>query len=180
MVRTEPGTVKRLPRHLRNEDIPSHTFTPRTYQVPIQENPFNWWKIMCDCQINLIADDFGGFPVLNIRDQLIEPLQIRISTVENVIWRHLYFRIENNVKTPSGIAGGTPWCCPAEEHHCLPGDQWGKYLHIGDASKGVLHWAQKTAAMRWKEKRCMLKFRYNSISEWKKYSIFQCIVNLLI
>lgn len=36
MVRTEPGTVKRLPRHLRNEDIPSHTFTPRTYQVLIQ------------------------------------------------------------------------------------------------------------------------------------------------
>lgn len=44
---------------------------------------------MCDCQINLIADDVGGFPVLNIWDQLIEPLQIRKSTEKNVIRRHL-------------------------------------------------------------------------------------------
>ena len=27
------STSKRLPRHLRNEDIPRDTFTPRTYQV---------------------------------------------------------------------------------------------------------------------------------------------------
>ena len=25
--------AKRLPRHLRNEDLPTDTFTPRTYQV---------------------------------------------------------------------------------------------------------------------------------------------------
>ena len=33
MVRIGPDTSKRLPRHLRNEDIPTHTFTPPTYQV---------------------------------------------------------------------------------------------------------------------------------------------------
>lgn len=44
---------------------------------------------MCDRQINLIADDVRGFPVLNIWDQLIEPLQIRKSTEKNVIRRHL-------------------------------------------------------------------------------------------
>ena len=27
--------AKRLPRHLRNEDLPTDTFTPRTYQVSI-------------------------------------------------------------------------------------------------------------------------------------------------
>lgn len=76
MVRTEPGTVKRLPRHLRNEDIPSHTFTPRTYQVLIQLKRIflivggGGGGVMCDRQINLIADDVGGFPVLNIWDQL--------------------------------------------------------------------------------------------------------------
>lgn len=94
MVRTEPGTVKRLPRHLRNEDIPSHTFTPRTYQVLIQLKRIflivgGGGGVMCDRQINLIADDVGGFPVLNIWDQLIEPLQIRKSTEKNVIRRHL-------------------------------------------------------------------------------------------
>lgn len=93
MVRTEPGTVKRLPRHLRNEDIPSHTFTPRTYQVLIQLKGIflivGGGGVMCDRQINLIADDVGGFPVLNIWDQLIEPLQIRKSTEKNVIRRHL-------------------------------------------------------------------------------------------
>lgn len=92
MVRTEPGTVKRLPRHLRNEDIPSHTFTPRTYQVLIQLKRIFLivgGGVMCDRQINLIADDVRGFPVLNIWDQLIEPLQIRKSTEKNVIRRHL-------------------------------------------------------------------------------------------
>lgn len=93
MVRTEPGTVKRLPRHLRNEDIPSHTFTPRTYQVLIKLKRIflivGGGGVMCDRQINLIADDVGGFPVLNIWDQLIEPLQIRKSTEKNVIRRHL-------------------------------------------------------------------------------------------
>lgn len=45
MVRTETGPVKRLPRHLRNEDIPSHTFTPRTYQVTIPETFTNWGEL---------------------------------------------------------------------------------------------------------------------------------------
>lgn len=32
------GTSKRLPRHLRNEDIPRNTFTPKTYQVELLES----------------------------------------------------------------------------------------------------------------------------------------------
>ncbi|XP_062617556.1 endoribonuclease Dicer-like [Saccostrea cucullata] len=47
MVKTETGTTKRLPRHLRHEDIPSHTFTPRTYQVELLDAALQRNTIVC-------------------------------------------------------------------------------------------------------------------------------------
>lgn len=92
MVRTEPGTVKRLPRHLRNEDIPSHTFTPRTYQVLIQLKRI--FLIVGGGSHVWPPDQFDrwwcwGFSCLKYLGSVIEPLQIRKSTEKNVIRRHL-------------------------------------------------------------------------------------------
>lgn len=47
MVRIGPDTSKRLPRHLRNEDIPTHTFTPPTYQVELLDAALHRNTIVC-------------------------------------------------------------------------------------------------------------------------------------
>ncbi|KAL5008233.1 hypothetical protein ScPMuIL_013814 [Solemya velum] len=47
MVRLAVETSKRLPRHLRNEDIPTQTFTPRTYQVELLDAALQHNTIVC-------------------------------------------------------------------------------------------------------------------------------------
>ncbi|XP_060562889.1 endoribonuclease Dicer-like [Ruditapes philippinarum] len=41
------STSKRLPRHLRNEDIPRDTFTPRTYQVELLDSALERNTVVC-------------------------------------------------------------------------------------------------------------------------------------
>ncbi|KAK3597389.1 hypothetical protein CHS0354_040114 [Potamilus streckersoni] len=45
--RTQDNPVRRLPRHLRNEDLPTDTFTPRTYQVELLHSALQQNTIVC-------------------------------------------------------------------------------------------------------------------------------------
>ncbi|XP_064603437.1 endoribonuclease Dicer-like [Liolophura sinensis] len=51
--RTSLDTARKLPRHLRNEEIPSHIFTPRTYQVELLDVAIKKNTIVC------LGSDFG-------------------------------------------------------------------------------------------------------------------------
>ncbi|XP_060069957.1 endoribonuclease Dicer-like [Ylistrum balloti] len=47
MGRTGSESSRRLPRHLRYEDIPTHTFTPRTYQVELLDAAVQQNTLVC-------------------------------------------------------------------------------------------------------------------------------------
>ncbi|KAL3873454.1 hypothetical protein ACJMK2_036569 [Sinanodonta woodiana] len=47
VIRTQDNPVRRLPRHLRNEDLPTDTFTPRTYQVELLHSALQQNTIVC-------------------------------------------------------------------------------------------------------------------------------------